>query len=426
MDAAATTGETAEPSYLQELWTHKLLLILGLIGLGVGYGSAPYVFSIMGPRLIAEFNWARSDFAAINSLILLVVILFPLMGRITDLIGVKRTALMGVIAMPTAYVAYSMIEGDMRVYMLIFLLQAAFGITTTAIVFTRLIVHYFKRARGLALAIVASGTAVFGLFAAPALNEYVELEGWRAGYLLIAAITAILGGLALFFLPTPNRAARPPLTEMSKTKEDYAEIFRNRAFWILAGAILLCNMPTVISLNQLMVLLQENGISAGAASAMLAAHATGTLIGRFACGAALDRWPMHIVSAIGMGFPAIGLALIALPYDAPALLIVAVLFIGVAVGAEGDLLGYVIAAKFGTRVYSSVLGFLSGVMGITSAFGALLLGFTLALTDTFDLFLVIAATFATAGALLLLSLKYVKPHIEEPSSAKPQSPPLPG
>jgi hypothetical protein len=56
-------------------------------------------------------------------------------------------------------------------------------------------------------------------------------------------------------------------------------------------------------------------------------------------------------------------------------------------------------------------------MGITSASGALLLGLTLALTNTFTLFLLITAILTAVGALLLLLLKNVKPYVEEQSAA---------
>jgi MFS family permease len=418
MAGAGTEGsETAEPSYWQEIWTHRWLLLLGVTGLAVGFGSAPYVFSIMSPRLIAEFNWPRAEFAAMNGLMIVVVLIFPVFGRLTDLIGVRRTALIGVIAMPAAWLAFSTIGGDMKIYFLIFVLQAALGITTTAIVFTRLIVHHFKRARGLALAIVASGPAVFGFFAAPALNEYVEAEGWRAGYVLIAAIAAVIGGLALLALPSPKPGAAAPLTRMDSTKKDYAGIFRSSAFWILAGAIFLCNLPTTIGLTQLMVMLEESSITPGQASAMLAAHAAGTLIGRFGCGLALDRWPMHIVAAIGMVLPAIGMSLIASPLDVPLILIFAVLCMGLANGAEADLLAYIVAAKFGTRIYSSVMGMTSAVMSLTSAVGAVVLGLTLATTGSFLAFLLIATTTTILGSLLLLTLKRTPPHTEEPALA---------
>jgi predicted MFS family arabinose efflux permease len=417
MDAAGTgASETAEPSYWKEILANWRLLAVGVVGLGFGFASAPYVYSLMGPRLLEEFNWPRAEFAAVNGLMLIVVLMFPFFGRVSDLLGVKRTAAIGVIAMPAAWFAFSMVQGSMAAYMTIFLLQAAFGITTTAIVFTRLIVHHFKRARGLALAIVASGPALFGAFAAPALNEYVEVEGWRAGYIAIGIITAVFGAAALFFLPSSKGASAPPLTRMGNTKKDYGEIFRNKAFWILVGAIFLCNMPTVIGLTQLLVMLEESGISPGHASSMLAAHAVGTLVGRFGCGLALDRWPMHIVSAIALGSPAIGLALIASPIDAPTAMLFSVLLIGLANGAEADLVGYVVAAKFGTRVYSSVMGLTSLTMGITSAVGAILLGATLAATGNFNTFLMIVTGTTTAGALLLLTLKRTKPHTEEPQA----------
>src|SRR3546814_10152847 len=66
---------------------------------------------------------------------------------------------------------------------------------------------------------------------------------------------------------------------------------------------------------QMKMMLLDNGASSMVAAAILSSYATGVLVGRLLCGVALDRWPAHIVAAVSMGLPCIGLLLIAAPLD---------------------------------------------------------------------------------------------------------------
>ncbi len=93
-------------------------------------------------------------------------------------------------------------NGDLRVYMALFVAQAIVCITATATVFSRVVVQYIENARGLALAIAASGPALTGIFMAPLLNNFVETHGWREGYVVAAAFGGML------FLLLKNKAAR--------------------------------------------------------------------------------------------------------------------------------------------------------------------------------------------------------------------------
>ena len=138
---------------------------------------------------------------------------------------------------------------------------------------------------------------------------------------------------------------------------------------------------------------------------LISAFAGGTLIGRFICGVALDRFAAQIVAAIGMGLPCIGLFLLASSLHTPVLLAVAVLFIGLAFGAEGDLIGYLVVRIFGVRIYSSVLGLMTAVTSLSAALGALLVSLTLSMTGTYSLFLSISGTTVFIGSFLFLLLK---------------------
>jgi MFS family permease len=60
-------------------------------------------------------------------------------------------------------------------------------------VYTRLIAARFGRARGLALAMVASGPAIFGALGAPLLSRFIDAHGWRTGYQALAAFVGAIG-----------------------------------------------------------------------------------------------------------------------------------------------------------------------------------------------------------------------------------------
>jgi predicted MFS family arabinose efflux permease len=391
--------------YLRELLVNWRALLGATIGLAAGFSSANYVTSIMAPHMIDSFGWTRAEFASVGSLSLLTTAFLPLAGRLADVMGVRKTALIGLTAMPLAFLALSAQTGDLRLYMVLFVAQAIICITSTATVLTRVVVQYIQNARGIALAIAASGPALAGVALAPLLNNFVEAHGWRQGYVVAAAYAAIFGAIALLLLPPERKSGAAPAPRAGRARDDYPEILRTPAFWVMAIALLLCNLPQVIALTQLNLILIENGATPLQVSAMISAFASGTLAGRFLCGIALDRFPAHIVSAIGMGMPAMGLFLLASNVDTPMALSASVLLIGLAFGAEGDLVAYLVVRHFGVRIYSSVLGLMTAVISTSASLGALLVGATLAATDSYVLFLNICGGAVAIGGVLFLMLK---------------------
>jgi predicted MFS family arabinose efflux permease len=327
----------------------------------------------------------------------------PFVGRLADVLGVRRTALIGMIGLPLAFVAYSLMTGPLWQYVAIYVFQSVVCITTTATVYSRMPVQYIERARGLALAIVASGPAVTGAIGGPILTAFVESHGWRAGFHAMAVFSIVAMVITLLLLPPEKRAAGAP-PPRRRAREDYPVIFHTPAFWVLIGAMLLCNLPQVIMLSQLKLILLDNGVTAKGAAVMLSAFAFGTLAGRFLAGLALDKIPAHLVGLICMGLPSVGLAILASPFDAPTVLTVAVLCIGFAFGAEGDIAAYIVSRKFPVAVYSSVMGLVTMAMSAASATGATLLSITLKATGGFNLYLMICAVSVFLGSLMFLLL----------------------
>ena len=182
-------------------------------------------------------------------------------------------------------------------------------------------------------------------------------------------------------------------------------IFRSPAFWILAGVMLLCNLPQTLLLVQLKLLLLDNGISGPGASVMFTALSVGMLAGRFVTGLALDRFEPYIVAFVTLGLPSLGIFLIASSLDGASILTFAVFCLGFAFGAEGDIVAFLVAKRFGLAVYSSVMGLLTATMSLSTSIGAGLLSWTLSRTGNYNLFLLISGTAVIVGATLLLLLR---------------------
>src|SRR6202008_4033787 len=108
------------------------------------------------------------------------------------------------------------------------------------------------------------------------------------------------------------------------------------------------------------------------------------------CGAAIDRLPGKIVAAVGMGLTSIGLFLLASGFTTTATAVVDMVFIGVGVGAEGDLIGVLVSRAFGTVVYGSVMGLVTAAISLAIASGALMLSVILRKYGNYDLFLAIS------------------------------------
>ncbi|MCW1430386.1 MFS transporter [Novosphingobium sp. JCM 18896] len=384
-------------------------LLAATLGLATGMSMAGPVTTALAPSLIAGNHWSPADFAKVGSIALFTSLAFPIIGRLADVLGVRFTALIGMVTLPLAYLAYSLMDGALSTYVVIFFIQSLLCVTTTSTVYTRLVVQHVEKARGLALAIAASGPAVSGVIMGPVLNHYVEAHGWQASYQALAIFGAIAGVIVFLLIPperrtAPAAAAATPAPKKRRARDDYPVIFRKPAFWCLVGAMLLCNLPATIMLVQLKLLMLANGISGEGAGVMLAAMSIGMLAGRFVAGVSLDRFRADLVSFVTLGLPSVGLFIIASSWDAPAVLTFAVFCIGFSFGAEGDIIGFLVARHFGVEVYSSVMGLLTFCTSFSTASGALLLGITMEKTGGYNLYLIIAGFGVLIGACLLLLL----------------------
>lgn len=379
-------------------------LCAAMLGLATGNSVLGTITSAIAPTLLADTGWSKADFALIGSVSLVGALVLPLIGWLADRIGVRMTALIGLVCLPLVYLAYSFSGGSLLQYTAVYLFQVTVCVTTTAMVYTRLIVQNVVRARGLALAVVASSPALASALGGPFLSEFTELHGWQQTYRALALLFAVTGVITFLLLPADNTTSAGEGRRSARGGNVYRALLAMPAFWIIAGAMLLCNLPQALLLSQLKLLVFDQGITGGQAAMMFTAVSAGTLAGRIVTGLALDRFPAHLVAFFALAVPGLGLFVLATPLDWFPLVMASIFFLGFAFGAEGDVVAYLIARFFALETYSSVMGLMTAVMAFSSALGAVLLSAVLARTGGYVPFLLGTGLAVMAGAALLLRL----------------------
>lgn len=393
---------------LQELRVHWRALLAASLGMSAGIGIIGYVNSVIAPYLLAEFSWSRSQFALASTATLLTILCIPLVGRFTDLFGVRRVAGVGIVVFPASFVILSGMKGDISLYFAMLILQSLLCTTTSATVYSRVIAENFVARRGLALGLIAAGPAVVGAVGSPLLTAFIDWAGWRAGYLAISIFCAALGVAALLLMPSRNAALADAARQAPRrARADYSLILRSRTFWIIVSSSVLCSLPHALSASQLKLMLSDRQLSTTEAGFMVSVFASGVIVARVVSGMALDRWPAYLVAAVGMGMPLFGLLILASSATELYLIGFAVLLLGMSYGVEGDILTYLAARYFPLEIYSSVLGLLMGSVGAAMAIGAMVLSVTLAQTETYRLFMLVSAAGVVMGSLNFLRLRKI-------------------
>ncbi len=369
--------------------------------MALGLSLNHYVMSLFAPELLKEFGWTRAQFALVGAMSFVGIFLIPFAGRLTDRFGARKAAAVGFTAVPLGYLAFSIMNGHFGLFLGIVLLQSVLGTLTTTMVFSRVIVERYDKARGFALSLVISCAPLGGAIAVPFVGDIIATQGWRSAYQLLALVTAVGGILTLILMGEARSAdANTRATPQKLSWQEMAKLFTTPLFPLAIGGMMLVNIPQLLVSSQLMLLLAENGATGRVATGIVALYAGGVAVGRVLCGLALDRIAVQYVAIFTLGLPAIGLAAMASSYDATWILGAAILLMALAQGAESDIGAYLISRKFPLRNYSLIASFMTVALTLGSALGSVILSYLLSVTDSYSAFLILCAAVTLIGASL--------------------------
>lgn len=312
----------------------------------------------VGP-VIQEFGWTPGQFF-LGFTIFMCTGLFtaPTIGSLGQRYGIRNIGMIGLIGHAIAYVLISLNPGSLPIWYASWALLAVLGAGSLSVIWTAVLNGWFVKNRGKAVGITMAGTGI-GAFILPPIVEFlISNHGWRAAYQGIGIGALVISLPVVFLLFHENKEA----VAANKTQNDEAwgltraEAMKTTRFWTLGAVLFLTAFALVALLSNFERIISAKGIDRGTIATVATVLGITVVLGRLLVGALVDKFWAPGVAATFTVLPIIAIMLlINLPFSLPIGIVVAI-FIGLAAGAELDLLAYLTSKFFGPKNYAKIFG----------------------------------------------------------------------
>lgn len=186
-DTASRAAKASAVDSPYAWWRLVASMVMSSVG-GVGLWSSVVLLT----EAETHFGIDRSDASLPYTAVMVGIMIGNVaMGRVADRFGVIVPVLMGSVALGLGYAAAAFVT---ELWQFLFIQGVLIGGLGTASTFGPLIAaisHWFVRHRGIAVALVASGSYVAGTIWPPLVEYLVDSLGWRDTHLIIAAICIV-------------------------------------------------------------------------------------------------------------------------------------------------------------------------------------------------------------------------------------------
>jgi MFS family permease len=346
-----------------------------------------FVFGTFVKPLENEFGWQRGELSfALTMTNIAVVIASPLLGFVIDRIGVRRVLIPSIILMGLAVASMALLNGNIWHFYAMYLLIPILGAGTLPQSYSRTIIAWFIRRRGLALGIALSGFGVGAALIPSFAQIMIDSFGWRTAYIgFAAAIFCISLPMTLLLLKeTPAEMDLLPdgengLQNTSTNKNDHniglsgGDAAKTKPYWLILSSFFLVGIGITSILAHLVPMLIDRGVAPATAALCMTSLGIGLIFGRILSGYLMDRYFAPYITAIFLLGLFIGIVILALGTSG-GLVFVAAIFVGLATGAEISEIAYICSRYFGQKSFAQIYGMMFAAFQLGSAFGAPLMG----------------------------------------------------
>ena len=364
----------------------------------------PYTFSLFLNPLHAAFGWKRAAMDGTFAIAAITVALVsPFLGMLFDRFPPRRIILPSIAVFALALASLSRLGGNIAQFYATFFVLGLVANGTAQFAYTRTILTWFQKRRGLAIATILTGSGVGSILIPPATQWTIAHHGWQSAYLLLGGIALL--GLPLTALLVRNRPDPVPEQHTAAlTGVSVSSAFASAAFWILCGITVLSAFSENGLVTNLAAILTEHGVTAGSAALALSVRGGAGILGRLGVGFLIDRFsPQRIQTAILL-LAAAGTLVLAYA-SSPAAALFGATLLGIGLGSEADVLPYLLANYFGRKHFAVLYGLTWTAYAIGGATGPMFLGHLYdragAYRSQFIVYLALVAFAAAAVSLLL-------------------------
>lgn len=391
-------------------WIYVSVILGAALGMLAGY--APLFNATAGVfvrPLAAEFGWGRSQASLSYAASMFgLAIVSPIVGVLMDRFGVRRVIVCSAIVFGLATAAMSLQDGSMLVWVALSIVVGVSGAATSVLGYLAVLPQWFDRRLGLALGIAMCGLGA-GTVILPITAQFlVTTFGWRMAYVGLGLGSLLVSLLACGLLRERHADARGAHASRDSTASTHdgvplAAALRSYRLWAIWFVFVLSSAATLSLGPHLPSLFADRGFDAAMAARSASMVGVGLLVGRLLTGLLIDRIHAPLVASVFFVGGAIGVFLLRGAHDYTALLVAATL-IGLTIGAEGDLISYLVRSYFGLTSFGSLFGIAFSGYGLGAVFGPIGLGAWFDRHGSYDLPLLVLPCMLLASAALVLSL----------------------
>ena len=353
----------------------------------------------------AEFGWDRAAVSLTASVGFVVYgVAQALSGRWADrtgprvifagsmaLLGVGTLAVSSIVSLWQAYAVFGV---------MIMVAVGGASSPTSAVMVAR----WFTARRGLALGVVAGGSAAGQFVILPVMASLTEAVGWRTAFLWLGAgILLIALPVVLFLLrddPKRPAGAAGAAAALAGSPMPLAQILRHANFWWLALSFFVCGVTTAGLIDTHFIPhAQDHHVSAVTAAAAFGVLSLVNMVFTTLSGAVSDR--LGYTRLLGWIYAGRAVTLVFLVFarDPASLFVFAVAFgiVDFSTVAPTTALSTII---FGRRSAGTVFGLVALSHQLGSAFGSYAGGLLHDLTGSYTMFFLVGAALSGAAAFM--------------------------
>jgi MFS family permease len=385
------------------------------VGLFWGPPVAVFSFPVFLKPLMQDFHVGRAAVSLGFTLNLLVVaVSAPLVGWLIDRYGSRRVILLATGMFSFILLLNKAFSANIGQFYFFCIALGLVGNGVGPIPYGSVISHWFDRRRGLALGLmmigIGSGAMIMPSFA----QQLIARFGWRTAYAILggAVLLIALPVLSVFLREKPQDLGLLPDGASPKHSaagnEAVAEglsardAWRTGTFWLMVCAFFLVSASVQGCVVHLAAMLSDRGISTQTAALGSSVAGAAILLGRVGTGYLLDRLFAPRIAAVFFGGVALGIGLLWLGTTPVAF--AGGFLVGLGLGAEVDLIAYLISRYFGLRAFGRVYSSAFAAFALAGALGPLVMGAGFDLTGSYRVPLIAFLAANLLAAVLMTRL----------------------
>jgi MFS family permease len=376
-----------------------------------GFGAA-YSFGAFFEPLQTEFGASRASVSFVFAIAALVYFLVGAgAGPAADRFGPRWIVATGIVVTGLGLVLASRAAALAEVYAA-YAIGIGLGMGLAYVPAVGATQRWFIVRRGRASGFASAGIGV-GTLCMPLIAAWlIDVAGWRTAYLAIGLAVIAGGGIAAVFveasperrgLRPDGRAPDAPADRPAAAEEAVRLLaaIRSRPFLAIYAALLLASLGNFVPFVHLVPYARDHGIDPTTSVVLLGVIGVGSTVGRFAVGAAADRFGRK--RSLGLTFAGLGASCLWwLASDQAWQLAIFALVMGTCYGGFVALCPAVMADYFGVRAVSGIVGALYTAVGVGTLIGPTLAGAAYDRWQSYAVPIAVSAAAAlVAGAIVL-------------------------